>query len=71
MRHLVRAVVAAGGVDASDRTPCKLRHIFISRLSRSEVPIEDIAHSGGHASTSWSECWALAMKEHLDGDAKR
>ena len=46
---------AAAGLEASEWTPRELRHSFVSLLSSSGVPIEDIAHLVGHASTSVTE----------------
>ena len=50
-----RTVAAAAGLEASEWTPRELRHSFVSLLSSSGVPIEDIAHLVGHASTSVTE----------------
>ena len=51
VRRAFRTVAAAAGLDASEWTPRELRHSFVSLLSSSGVPIEDIAHLVGHAST--------------------
>ena len=48
-------MAAAAGLEASEWTPRELRHSFVSLLSSSGVPIEDIAHLVGHASTSVTE----------------
>ena len=50
-----RTVAAAAGLEASEWTPRELRHSFVSLLSSSGVPIEDIAHLVGHASTNVTE----------------
>ena len=55
VRRAFRTVVAAAGLEATDWTPRELRHSFVSLLSSSGVPIEDIAHLVGHASTSVTE----------------
>ena len=55
VRRPFRKVVAAAGLEASEWTPRELRHSFVSLLSSSGVPIEDIAHLVGHASTSVTE----------------
>ena len=55
VRRAFRTVAAAAGLDASEWTPRELRHSFVSLLSSSGVPIEDIAHLVGHASTSVTE----------------
>ena len=44
-----------GWAGPSDWTPRELRHSFVSLLSSSGVPIEDISHLVGHASTSVTE----------------
>jgi integrase len=36
-------------------TPRELRHSFVSILSASDVPLEDISHLVGHVSTSVTE----------------
>jgi integrase len=55
VRRAFRTVAAAAGLEASEWTPRELRHSFVSLLSSSGVPIEDIAHLVGHASTSVTE----------------
>ena len=55
VRRAFRTVVAAAGLEATEWTPRELRHSFVSLLSSSGVPIEDIAHLVGHASTSVTE----------------
>jgi integrase len=47
VRRAVRTVAAAAGLEASEWTPRELRHSFVSLLSSSGVPIEDIAQPGG------------------------
>jgi site-specific recombinase XerD len=55
VRRAFRTVATAAGLEASEWTPRELRHSFVSLLSSSGVPIEDIAHLVGHASTSVTE----------------
>ena len=55
VRRAFRTVAAAAGLEASEWTPRELRHSFVSLLSSWGVPIEDIAHLVGHASTSVTE----------------
>lgn len=55
VRRALRSVAAAAGLQASEWTPRELRHSFVSLLSSTGVPIEDIAHLVGHASTSVTE----------------
>jgi hypothetical protein len=55
VRRAFRTVAAAAGLEASEWTPRELRHSFVSLLSSFGVPIEDIAHLVGHASTNVTE----------------
>ena len=55
VRRALRTVATGAGLEASEWTPRELRHSFVSLLSSSGVPIEDIAHLVGHASTSVTE----------------
>ena len=55
VRRTFRSVAGAAGLQASEWTPRELRHSFVSLLSSSGVPIEDIAHLVGHASTNVTE----------------
>ena len=55
VRRSFRAVVKAVGLVATDWTPRELRHSFVSLLSSSGVPIEDISRLGGHWSTNVTE----------------
>ncbi len=45
----------AAGLDSETWTPRGLRHSFVSLLSSSGMPIEDIAHLVGHATTRTTE----------------
>ncbi|WBQ03234.1 tyrosine-type recombinase/integrase [Kribbella sp. CA-293567] len=55
VRRAFRKVVQAAGLDPAMWTPRELRHSFVSLLSSSGVPIEDISRLVGHASTNVTE----------------
>lgn len=55
VRRSFRAVVGAAGLDPKAWTPRELRHSFVSLLSSTGMPIEDISHIVGHASTRVTE----------------
>ena len=55
VRGAFRRVVAPAGMDPMSWTPRELRHSFVSLLSSSGMPIEDIAHLVGHANTRVTE----------------
>lgn len=55
VRRAFRGVVAAAGLDPGAWTPRELRHSFVSLLSSSGMPIEEISHLVGHASTRVTE----------------
>lgn len=55
VRRAFRRVVAAAGLDPTAWTPRELRHSFVSLMSSTGVPIEDISHLVGHASTRVTE----------------
>ncbi|WP_405620050.1 tyrosine recombinase XerC [Streptomyces sp. NBC_01508] len=56
VRRAFRRVLAdVDGIDAADWTPRELRHSFVSLLSDSGVPIEDISRLVGHSGTSVTE----------------
>ena len=55
VRRAFRRVVAAAGMDPKSWTPRELRHSFVSLLSSSGMPIEDIARLVGHANTRVTE----------------
>jgi integrase len=55
VRRAFRAVVRSGGLRAESWTPRELRHSFVSLLSSSGMPIEDISHLVGHANTRTTE----------------
>ncbi|AWS42258.1 hypothetical protein DKM19_13720 [Streptosporangium sp. 'caverna'] len=48
-------MVKDAGLPAKDRTPREMRHSFVSLLSDSGVPIEDIARLVGHSGTAVTE----------------
>ena len=55
VRRSFRAVVRAAGLNSEMWTPRELRHSFVSLLSSSGMPIEEISHLVGHASTNVTE----------------
>ena len=55
VRRHFRAVARAAGLSADQWTPRELRHSFVSLLSNSGLPIEDISHLAGHSSTRVTE----------------
>ena len=55
IRRAFRTVAAKAGLDERSWTPRELRHSLVSLLSSSGLPIEDISHLVGHASTSVTE----------------
>jgi integrase len=55
VRRAFRTIAGKAGLDAAKWTPRGLRHSFVSLLSSSGVPIEDIARLVGHATTTVTE----------------
>ena len=55
VRRSFRRVAGDAGLDKAAWTPRELRHSFVSLLSSSGIPIEDIAHLVGHANTVTTE----------------
>jgi integrase len=55
VRRSLREVIEAAGLDPKAWAPRELRHSFVSILSDSGVPIEDIARLVGHRGTVVSE----------------
>jgi len=49
------AIRNAAGVNAADWTPRELRHSFVSLLSDSGIPLEEISRLVGHKSTAVTE----------------
>ena len=54
-REFRRALRGAAGLDAMAWTPRELRHSFVSLLSDSGVPLEEISRLVGHSSTAVTE----------------
>jgi len=54
-RELRRAIQHAAGLDAAEWTPRELRHSFVSLLSDSGVPLDEISRLVGHSSTAVTE----------------
>lgn len=54
-REFRRAIRDAAGLDPSQWTPRELRHSFVSLLSDSGVPLEEISRLVGHSSTAVTE----------------
>lgn len=54
-RDFRRAIRDAAGLNAAEWTPRELRHSFVSLLSDSGVPLEEISRLVGHRSTSVTE----------------
>jgi len=55
VRRTFRRTVAAAGLNPDEWTPRELRHSFVSILSDSGVPLEEIADLVGHAGTTVTE----------------
>lgn len=55
VRRDVRAVAKKAGLDSTQWTPRELRHSFVSLMSSSGVPLEDIARLVGHRNTTVTE----------------
>jgi integrase len=55
VRRAFRKVVEKAGLEAKDWTPRELRHSFVSLLSDSGVPIEQISRLMGHNGTAVTE----------------
>ena len=54
-REFRRAIRQAAGLDAAAWTPRELRHSFVSLLSDSGVPLDEISRLVGHSSTAVTE----------------
>ena len=54
-RDFRRALTGAKDIDPAEWTPRELRHSFVSLLSDSGVPLEEISRLVGHSSTSVTE----------------
>jgi integrase len=55
IRRAFRRVVGAAGLDSAAWTPRELRHSFVSLLSDSGMPLEQIARLLGHNGTAVTE----------------
>lgn len=55
VRRAFRAIAERAGLTAADWTPREMRHSFVSLLSDSGVPLEDIARLCGHVGTAVTE----------------
>jgi integrase len=55
VRRGLRKIVETAGLNLADWTPRELRHSFVSLLSDSGVPVEDIADLCGHSGTTVTE----------------
>ncbi|HEX6403147.1 MAG TPA: tyrosine-type recombinase/integrase [Pseudonocardiaceae bacterium] len=54
-REFRRAIRGTPGVNPAEWTPRELRHSFVSLLSDSGVPLEEISRLVGHSSTAVTE----------------
>jgi len=54
VRREIRAAVKAAGIPGT-WSPRELRHTFVSLMSDSGVPVEEIARLAGHATTRTTE----------------
>ncbi|WP_276607701.1 tyrosine-type recombinase/integrase [Microbispora catharanthi] len=55
VRRAFRKVVKKAGLNEKEWTPRKMRHSFVSLLSASGVPIENISRLVGHSNTKVTE----------------
>ncbi|MEV7013928.1 tyrosine-type recombinase/integrase [Streptosporangium sp. NPDC051022] len=55
VRRAFRKIVKDAGLTAENWTPREMRHSFVSLLSDSGVPLEDIARLVGHSGTAVTE----------------
>lgn len=55
VRRAFRTAAKSAGLVAANWTPRELRHSFVSLLSSSGMPIEEISHLVGHSSTNVTE----------------
>ncbi len=71
-RDFRRAIKTAAGVNADEWTPRELRHSFVSLLSDSGTPIEEISRLVGHKSTAITELiYRKQIRPVLQGGAAR
>ncbi|MGD9990118.1 site-specific integrase [Pseudonocardia sp.] len=70
VRRSFRRVVEAAGLDPMAWTPRELRHSFVSLLSESGVPLEQISRLVGHSGTAVTEAvYRKQLKPVLDEGA--
>ncbi|MEW9534053.1 tyrosine-type recombinase/integrase [Microbispora sp. NPDC049125] len=55
VRRAFRRVLKGTSLDSDEWTPRELRHSFVSLLSDSGVPLEEISRLVGHSSTAVTE----------------
>ncbi|WP_238592049.1 MULTISPECIES: site-specific integrase [unclassified Pseudonocardia] len=55
VRRSFRKIAAAAGLHAAEWTPREMRHSFVSLLSDSGMPLEDISRLVGHSGTGITE----------------
>ncbi|GAA4211534.1 site-specific integrase [Microbispora amethystogenes] len=69
VRRMFRKILKDAGLKAKDWTPREMRHSFVSLLSDSGVPLEDIARLVGHSGTAVTEavCRKQIRPVLLDG----
>ncbi len=64
------AIAGVEGLDPRERTPRELRHSFVSPLSDSGVPLEEISRLVGHRSTTVTETvYRKQLRPVLQGGA--
>ncbi|MHA6796426.1 site-specific integrase [Pseudonocardia bannensis] len=70
VRRSFRRVVQSAGLDPTAWTPRELRHSFVSLLSESGVPLEQISRLVGHSGTAVTEAvYRKQLKPVLDEGA--
>ncbi|GAB3288711.1 tyrosine-type recombinase/integrase [Parasphingorhabdus pacifica] len=55
VRRAFRKVIGSAGLVPGEWTPREMRHSFVSLLSDSGMPVEDIARMVGHSGTAVTE----------------
>ncbi|MER7500674.1 site-specific integrase [Nonomuraea pusilla] len=69
-RDFRNAIMKADGVDPNEWTPRELRHSFVSLLSDSGIPLEEISRLVGHSSTAVTEAvYRKQIRPVLQGGA--
>lgn len=70
VRRSFRRIIDAAGLDAARWTPREMRHSFVSLLSDSGMPIEDISRLVGHSGTATTErVYRQQIRPVLEGGA--